>query len=313
MSAVPGAGSYTRAMDVAITGASGFIGSALAAALQASGARVRRLVRPGSELGTDGIRWDPSAGVIDAAALEGVDAVVNLAGRAIEPRRWNDDYRADILNSRVAATGLISRSVAGLTRPPAVLVSGSASGFYGDRGDEVLTEDSPGGMGFLAGVCRQWEAATAPASEAGIRVAHLRTGIVLAPDGGAMSRMLTPFKMGLGGKLGAGTQWWSWITLADEVAAIRHIIDTTTVKGPVNLTAPNPVTNADFTAALGHILGRPAKMTAPRFALRAAMGDFADEALLASQRILPRALEVGGFNFQHPALEGALRALLAKP
>ena len=299
-------------MNVVIAGSSGLIGSALTGQLVESGARVTHLVRPGKVLGPDEVRWDPTAGILDPSALEGAQAVVNLAGRPIEPRRWSDDYRADILNSRVRATSLLAKTMAALGEPPAVLVNASASGFYGDRGDEQLTEDSAPGSGFLAGVCQQWESATQPASAAGIRVVMVRTGLVLSPQGGAMGRMLPLFKLGVGGRIGPGTQWWSWIALEDEVGAIRHALDQATVRGPVNLTAPQPVTNAEFTTTLAQAVGKPAGLAVPRFALRAAMGEFADEGLLASQRILPARLEETGYQFRQPALAGAFERLLAK-
>lgn len=305
-------------MDVAITGSSGLIGSALTHALEASGAGVVRLVRPGSP-GPAGsssqarsIAWDPGAGIVDAAALEGIDAVVNLAGRAIEPRRWTQAYKDDVLNSRIQATSLIARTLAGLSNPPAVLVSASASGFYGDRGEETLTEASPGGTGFLADVCQQWEAAAGPASTAGIRVVLVRTGIVLSAAGGAMGRMLPLFKAGAGGRLGSGKQWWSWVGIDDEVGAILHAINTPALAGPVNLTSPNPVTNADFTAALAHAVKRPAALPVPKFALRAALGEFADEGLLASQRILPAKLQESAYAFASPDLPEALQQMLHK-
>lgn len=302
-------------MDVAIAGSSGLIGSALSRALQDSGARVLRLVRPGSSgpaaaQAGESVTWDPGAGTIDAASLEGVDAVVNLAGRAIEPRRWTSDYKEDVVNSRVQATALIAGTLAGLSTPPAVLVNASASGFYGDRGEETLTEASLPGTGFLADVCRRWEGATGPASTAGIRVVMLRTGIVLSPAGGAMGRMLPLFKAGAGGRLGSGKQWWSWIGIDDEVGAILHAINTPALAGPVNLTAPNPVTNAEFTTALAHALRRPAALAVPKFALRAAMGEFADEGLLASQRILPAKLQESGYTFASPDLPGAFQRML---
>lgn len=297
-------------MDVVIAGSGGLIGSKVVAALEARGDRVLRLVRPGAPPGEGRSIWDPASGSIDAGALEGCSVAVNLAGVSIGEHRWTSHLKADILESRTASTTLLATTLAGLAHPPQVLASASASGFYGDRGDEVLTETSGRGTGFLADVCAQWEAATAPAEQAGIRVAHLRTGIVLSPEGGALGRMLPIFRAGAGGRLGPGTQWWSWIDLADEVGAILHLIGAPEARGPYNLAAPAPATNAEVTHALGHVLGRPAVMAVPRFALRAAFGGFADEGLLASQRMSSQHLAATGYAFVSPDLEPALRAML---
>ncbi|MCW3044545.1 MAG: hypothetical protein JWL57_2703 [Actinobacteria bacterium] len=297
--------------DVVVGGASGLIGSALVATLQQRGRQVRRLVRPGAQGGSDTIPWDPAAGTIDAEALEGVGAVVNLAGKAVGPHRWTEAHRTEVLESRTRSTSLLAKTIAALDNPPSVLVNASASGYYGDRGDEILTEDAPPGSGFLAGVCQAWEAATAPASEAGIRVAMLRTGLVLASSGGALGAMLPIFKLGLGGKIGSGTQWWSWIDLEDEVGAILHLIDHDRASGPFNLAAPDPVTNAGFTALLAKALSRPAALTVPKFVLRTALGGFADEALLASQRLSPVKLLDSGYRFLSTDLLGALQVMLA--
>jgi uncharacterized protein (TIGR01777 family) len=297
--------------DVVVGGASGLIGSALVALLQQQGRQVRRLVRPGAQPGPDTIAWDPAADTIDAGALEGVGAVVNLAGKAIGLHRWTEAHRTEVLESRTRSTSLLAKTVAALDHPPSVLVNASASGYYGDRGDEILTEAAPPGSGFLAGVCQAWEAATAPASEAGIRVAMLRTGLVLATGGGALGAMLPIFKLGLGGKIGSGTQWWSWIDLEDEVGAIVHLIDHDQASGPFNLAAPDPVTNADFTVLLAKALSRPAALTVPKFVLRTALGGFADEALLASQRLSPVKLLESGYRFLSTDLLGALQVMLA--
>jgi hypothetical protein len=297
--------------DVVVGGASGLIGSALVASLQQRGRQVYRLVRPGAQPGPDTIAWDPAAGTIDAAALEGVGAVVNLAGKAIGPHRWTEAHRTDVLESRTRSTSLLAKTVAALDDPPSVLVNASASGYYGDRGDEILTEGAPPGTGFLAGVCQAWEAATAPASEAGIRVAMLRTGIVLGSGGGALGAMLPIFKLGLGGKIGSGTQWWSWIDLEDEVGAILHLVDHDQASGPFNLAAPDPVTNAGFTALLAKALSRPAALTVPKFVLRTALGGFADEALLASQRLSPVKLLESGYRFLSTDLLASLQVMLA--
>jgi uncharacterized protein (TIGR01777 family) len=299
--------------DVVVGGASGLIGSALVAALQQHGRQVRRLVRPETppSPGPDTIAWDPAAGTIDAGALEGAAAVVNLAGKAVGPHRWTEAHRTEVLESRTRSTSLLAKTMAAMDDPPPVLVNASASGYYGDRGDEILTEAAPPGSGFLAEVCQAWEAATAPASEAGIRVAMLRTGLVLASGGGALGAMLPIFKLGLGGKIGSGTQWWSWIDLEDEVGAILHLIDHDQALGPFNLAAPDPVTNADFTALLAKALSRPAVLTVPKFMLRTALGGFADEALLASQRLSPVKLLDSGYRFLSTDLLAALKVMLA--
>jgi uncharacterized protein (TIGR01777 family) len=300
-------------MDIAITGARGLIGTALSTSLQHDGHRVVRLVRSGAT-GSDAVAWDPAAGTIDASGLEGLDAVVHLAGEGIASRPWSDAQRRRILESRQAGTTLLAEALAGLERPPAVLLSGSAIGIYGDRGDEVLTEASAAGDDFLADVCLRWEGATAAAEAAGIRTVHLRTGIVLDAGGGALGKQLPAFKMGLGAKAGRGTQWFSWISLDDEVAAIRHLLTADTVRGPVNLTAPAPVTNAEFTDALGEALHRPTFLTLPK-ALRHlpfGVGPLVESLLFTSARVLPRSLEASGFTFAHPELAGALPEVLAR-
>lgn len=299
-------------MDIAVTGASGLIGSRLTSTLAAAGHRVVPLVRRPLKAGEDAIAWDPAAGTIDAASLEGFGAVVHLAGEGIATRRWNDEQKARIMDSRVDGTTLLSHTVAGLDRPPAVLLSGSAIGIYGNRGDEELTEHSaPGGM-FLAEVCKRWEAATATAQAAGIRVAHLRTGIVLDPHGGALAKTLPLFKLGVGGRLGPGTQWWSWIGIEDQVDAIRFLLDTD-IAGPVNLTAPNPVTNAEFTKVLGRVLGRPTLLPVPSFGPKLLLGsELAEELLFTSARVLPTVLTDAGYTFHSPDLEDALRKELNK-
>jgi uncharacterized protein (TIGR01777 family) len=297
-------------VDVAITGASGFLGSALTSSLRADGHRVLRLVRGGITNGDD-IGWDPAAGRIDAPAIEGVDAVVNLAGESIGEHRWTADQKRRILDSRARGTSVLTAAVASREHKPRVLVSASAIGYYGNRGDEILDEDSAPGDDFLADVCKTWERETRPAVEAGIRVVNLRTGIVLARHGGTLQRMLLPFRLGLGGKQGSGRQWMSWITLADHVAATRAAIDDARLTGPVNLTSPNPVTNADFAAALGRVLKRPTVLPTPMFVLKLRYGEeLIDSLLLASQRVLPSRLESAGFRFEHPVLVPALEAIL---
>jgi uncharacterized protein (TIGR01777 family) len=298
-------------MDVAVTGSTGFIGSALVEALTAAGHRPIRVVR-GTATG-DEIAWDPEAGTIDAASLEGIEGVVHLAGAGIGDHRWTDAYKLTIRRSRTNGTTLIARTLAGLAKRPSVLVSGSAVGYYGDRGDEVLDETSPPGTGFLPDVCVAWEAATAAATDAGVRVVTTRSGIVLSPHGGALKRQLPLFKLGLGGKLGTGRQWQSWITLDDEVGAILHLL-TAAVTGPVNLTAPHPVTNADFTRTLAGVLHRPSFFPVPSFGPKLVLGsELADILLFEGQRVLPRVLEDSGYSFAHPTLEEALRSLLDRP
>ncbi|MFZ4668367.1 MAG: TIGR01777 family oxidoreductase [Microthrixaceae bacterium] len=298
-------------MDIAVTGASGLIGRALTRHLTDGGHRVLRLVRPGAAGGTDTAVWDPVAGTIDAASLEGVDAVVHLAGEGIAEKKWTVEQKARILDSRVDGTTLLATTLAGLEAKPAVFLSGSAIGFYGDTGDRPTDESGPAGTDFPASVCVAWEAAAAPAVDAGIRTAFLRTGIVMSTDGGALAKQLPFFKMGLGGRAGSGRQYQSWITLNDEVRAIEFLLDAD-VAGPVNLTAPNPSTNSEFTKMLGKVLGRPTTIL-PMFGPRLLYGrELADSLLLTSQRIVPAALTDAGFAFDDPELEGALRSVLGR-
>ncbi|MCO5996464.1 TIGR01777 family oxidoreductase [Actinoallomurus rhizosphaericola] len=294
-------------MQIAITGSTGLIGQALVRALRDEGLTVLRLVRrrPAAD---DEVRWDPF-GEVDTASLEGVDVVVHLAGAGIGDRRWTDCYKQEIRDSRIEGTRTLCRALAALDDPPSLLVSSSAVGYYGCTGDRTVDEDSPPGEGFLADVCRDWEAATAPAAEAGIRVVIPRTGVVLAREGGTLGRMLPLFRAGLGGRLGSGRQWFSWITLADEVAALRFLIGGP-LEGPVNLTAPEPVTNAAYTTALGRALHRPTPFAVPPFALRLALGGLADEGVLVSQRVLPARLTAAGFGFRYPDLASALAGIL---
>ena len=295
-------------MQVAITGSSGLIGSALKGALEGAGHTAIPVVR--STPGPGEIGWHPSDGSIDAAAFEGIDAVVNLAGAGIGDQRWNDERKRIVLESRTSSTSLLATTLAGLDHGPRVLLSGSAIGYYGDRGDEVLTEQSGPGDGFLSEVCVAWEGAAQPAVDAGIRTAFLRTGIVQSPDGGALAKTLLPFKLGVGGRLGSGTQWWSWISIDDEVRAIMHLL-TSQLSGPVNLTAPNPVRNQDYTKALGHELGRPTLFPIPRFGPKLLLGaELAETLLYQSQRVLPAALEADGFRFHHTTIEDCLAAVL---
>jgi len=297
-------------VDVAISGASGLIGSALSTSLRADGHRVLRLSR-GGVTGVDTIGWDPETGRIDAPALEGVDAVVHLAGEGIGEHRWTDEQKQKIRDSRVRGTATIAGAIASRERKPRVFVSGSAIGYYGNRGDEVLTEQSAPGDDYLAQVCVAWEAETAIAAEAGVRTVLTRTGIVLAAHGGALASMLLPFKLGIGGRQGPGTQWMSWIALADEIGAIRHAIEHDALRGPVNLVAPNPVTNAEFAHALGKALHRPAVLPTPLLPLKLRFGgELVETLLLVSQRGAPAQLEATGYRFTFSSLDAALSAVL---
>lgn len=296
---------------VAITGASGFIGSALAASFRRDGWRVLSLVR-GPPSSGDEVSWDPAGGMIDAPALAGISALVHLAGENIDGR-WTDAKKREIRDSRLQGTELIARTLASLPSPPDVLVSGSAVGYYGaDRGDEVLTEESSPGDDFLGRLGVEWEAATAPASEAGIRVVQPRLGMVLDRRGGALRRMLLPFQLGVGGRMGSGRQWMSWITLHDAVRAYRFLLERTDLTGAVNAVAPQPVTNAEFTRAFGSALGRPTLMVVPAAGLRAFFGEMAEGTILASQRVHPRKLLEADFAFEHPRIDAAFTALLAR-
>ena len=298
-------------MRIAITGSTGLIGSALSEHLVGDGHAVVPVVRRAA--GPDEIGWDPSAGRLDASDLAGVDAVVHLAGAGISGRRWSDEYKRVLLDSRVEGTTLLAARLAELgVAGPRVLVSASAIGYYGDRGDEVLDESSPRGDGFLAEICRAWEAATAAASDAGLRVAHIRTGIVLTPKGGALKKMLPLFKLGAGGRFGDGRQWMSWISLTDQVRAIAHLL-TSAVDGPANLTAPAPVRNSDFARILGEVLRRPTWLPVPEFGPKLLLGgELADALLFDGQRVHPTVLAGDGFTFDHPDLESALRAELGR-
>jgi uncharacterized protein (TIGR01777 family) len=299
-------------VDVAVTGSGGLIGRALVRRLQEGGHRVRRVVRSGGE-GPDAVRWDPMVGTIDASALAGVDAVVNLGGEGIGDHRWTEAQKRRIRDSRVTGTTVLAEAMAALEPRPSVLLNASAVGYYGDRGDEVLTEASGPGTGFLSEVVQAWEGATRPAAAAGIRTACFRTGIVLAADGGALAKQLPLFRFGLGGRLGSGTQWLPWIALEDEVGAIVHLL-TADVEGPVNLAAPDPVTNATFTEVLGRVLGRPTFLAAPAFGPRLLLGrELADELLFSSARMVPEKLRASGYQFALPELEGALRSVLDRP
>jgi len=299
-------------MKVAITGASGFVGGALVPFLTTGGHEVVRLVRRAPRA-KDEARWDPEAGEIDAAALEGVDAVVNLSGENLAGGRWTESRKALLRSSRLEPTRLLARTLAGLKRKPKVLVSTSAIGVYGSRGDAWVTEKDPPADDFLGRLSSDWEKAAAPAAEAGIRVVHPRIGMVLSPAGGALGKMLPPFRAGLGGVLGPGTQYMSWIAMDDLLGVIHHLLDRPDVAGPVNTVAPEPVTNAVFTKTLGRVLGRPTIAPAPAFALRLAFGEMADATLLSSTRVRPGRLLATGYRFRFPDLESALRHVLGRP
>jgi uncharacterized protein len=297
-------------MRVAISAASGLIGSALAADLSVDGVEVVRLVRRAARA-ADEISWDPraTAGGLDPAALAGVAAVVHLSGAPIATGRWTAARKAELRASRIASTTTLASAIAAAAPAPGVLLCASAIGFYGDTGERTVDESSPGGTGFLAELVRDWEAAADPARAAGTRVATFRSGVVLAASGGMLGRLLPPFRLGLGAKVGSGKQYFSWISLTDEVRAIRFLLDSAGASGPFNLTAPKPVTNAEFTRALAKALGRPAVLGLPAAALRAALGEVASE-LLGSARVVPTRLQEAGFRFAHPDIATALAALL---
>jgi uncharacterized protein (TIGR01777 family) len=298
-------------MKILVTGASGLIGTALVSSLTSSGHEVTRLVRRQPNPGEQAAHWDPIAGSIDARALEGLDAVVHLAGENIA-ERWTAAKKARIRDSRVKGTQLLCETLTRLSSPPKVLVSASAIGYYGDRGEETLTDDSPPGRAFLSEVCRAWEAATEPARQHGLRVVQLRLGVVLSAAGGALAKMLPPFRLGLGGVLGSGQQYMSWIALDDVVSAIQHALVTDALQGPTNAVAPQAVTNQEFTKTLGKVLGRPTAIPLPAFAARLMFGEMADELLLASTRVQPTKLLASGYQFRYPELEAALQHVLAR-
>jgi uncharacterized protein (TIGR01777 family) len=297
-------------MHVLVTGATGFLGSRLVASLQKEGHRVTRLVRRSPQAGE--ALWNYQERQIDVEQLATADAVIHLAGESIAEGRWNDAKKRRIRESRELGTRFLAESIARLPRRPQVLASASAIGYYGDRGDEQLTEDSPPGQGFLPEVCQAWEAACRPATEAGVRVVNVRIGVVLDKRGGALAKMLLPFKLGAGGRVGSGRQWWSWIALEDLIRVFQTALANERLTGPINGTAPQPVTNREFTKTLGKVLGRPTVFPMPAFAARLALGEMANDLLLASARVLPKRLKENVFQFQHPELEGALRSVLGK-
>ncbi len=296
---------------IAITGASGLIGTALASHLTAAGDRVIRFTRTGASTDST-IAWDPAAGRIDADRLRGVDAVVHLAGAGIGDKRWTDDYKREILESRTKSTALLAAAMADFADGPKVMLSGSAIGYYGASLDAEFDESSPAGDGFLADVCVQWERSAEPAVAAGVRTAYLRTGIVLSPRGGALKKLLPLFKLGAGGRMGSGRQWQSWISIDDEVAAIDHLLRND-VRGAVNLTAPQPVSQAEFTRVLAKVVKRPALLPVPSFGPKLLLGsELADALLFTGQKVMPKALEASGYSFRHRDLESALRHLLKR-
>ena len=292
-------------MKILISGSSGLIGRALTAALEGEGHETAALVRP-SSASSDGVRWDPDAGTIDAAALEGFDAVIHLAGENIADRRWTDERKARIRDSRVRGTALLADALAGLDRKPRAMLCASAAGYYGDRGGETLSDGAAPGAGFLAETTREWEEAAKPAVDAGIRVVNLRIGIVLSPSGGMLKRVLPIFRMGLGGKLGDGSQYMSWAAMPDLTRAIAWTLELDDIAGGVNVSSPFPITNAEFTRALGKALNRPALFAVPAFALRLAQGELAD-AVLSSVRMSPDRLLASGFEFRYADIESALK------
>ncbi len=300
--------------NIAITGATGLIGQALIPALSADGHRVRKITR--SPSGPDDIGWDPTAGRLDSARLEGLDSVIHLAGESIAGARWTDEKKRRIMESRIKGTTLLAETLARLKRPPRSLLSASAIGIYGDRGSEILTEQSGIRTGretfFVERVGHAWEAATEPAETAGIRVVRTRFGLILSSKGGALPPMMRPFQFGVGGRIGSGRQYMSWIAIDDVVGAITHAVISESLRGPVNVTAPNPVTNAEFSETLARVLHRPNLFTVPPAALRLLLGEMADELILASARVIPERLRESGYRFQFTFLEEGLRQVLGK-
>ena len=298
--------------QIIITGASGLVGRRLSRELQEAGAQVIAAVRRPVQDSAREIHWQPDAGRIDTARIEGVDAVVHLAGENIAGGRWTEAFKQKIRESRLRGTRLVAEAIAGCRAKPQVFVCASAIGYYGDRGDETLSEASAPGSDFLAEVCREWEAACQPARDAGVRVVNVRIGVVLSPEGGALKQMLTPFKLGVGGKVGSGQQYMSWVAIDDVAGAIRFLVAKPQATGPVNVVAPRAVKNVEFTKTLGRVLKRPTIVPAPAFALRLAFGEMADALLLSSTRVVPQALTAAGYQFRQPELAAALRHLLGK-
>ena len=298
-------------MKILVSGSHGLVGKALTHSLTDDGHEVVRLVRRERNFGSPEVEWHPDQGRIDATHLEGIDAVVHLAGDNIAAGRWTAQKKRTIRESRVHGTSLLSDTLASLSQPPSVFISASAIGFYGNRGDESLTEQSPPGNDFLANVCVDWEAATKSAVEKGIRTAHARFGVILDSHEGALAKMLPPFRVGIGGKVGDGKQWMSWIALNDVIGGLKFLLEDKSIDGPVNFVAPNPVTNAEFTSTLGRVLSRPTIFPMPAFAARLAFGEMADALLLTGQRVLPARAQSGGYQFRYSTVEPALRAALS--
>ena len=297
-------------MNILVSGSSGLVGSSLVSSLSSDGHSVIRLVRSEPAAGEAEVHWNPESGKVDIERLEGLGAVVHLAGENIAAGRWAPERKARIRDSRVKGTRLLCESLADLAQPPRVLVCSSAIGYYGNRSQEILNEESASGSGFLAEVCREWEAAAEPAIQGGIRVVNLRIGVVLSAAGGALAKMLFPFRMGAGGRIGSGRQYMSWVALDDVVGAIQHALITDALQGAINVVAPHPVTNREFTKILGRVLGRPTLFSMPAFAARLAFGEMGDELLLGSTRVEPVRLLATEYQFRHPDLENALRHLL---
>lgn len=299
-------------MRILLAGVSGLVGARLLPALKAAGHEPLRLVRDRSRVSADSAFWDPAKGELDPALVSRCEAVFNLAGDSVAEGRWTEQKKARIRESRVATTGTLARAVAAAERRPQCFINASATGYYGDRGSELLDENSPSGSGdFLSGVCRDWEAATQAAVAAGVRVVTARFGIILSGQGGALKKMLTPFRLGVGGKIGSGNQYMSWIAIDDVIGALLHALHTATLSGPMNVVVPDAVTNAEFTRTLGSVLHRPTLFPMPAFAARLAFGQMADELLLSSQRVVPKKLIESGYHFQYPDLAGALKHVLA--
>lgn len=299
-------------MKILLSGSHGLVGTALTKSLEADGHEVRPLVRYATGYGSHDIEWSPERYSIAMSRIEGFEAIIHLAGESIAEGRWTDERKQLIRESRVKGTRLISESIVTLKDPPKTLLSASAIGYYGNRGDELLTEESAPGDDFLADVCVEWEEATREAREKGIRTANLRFGIILDQKGGALAKMLPPFRMGVGGRIGDGKQWMSWIALDDVVGAIKFVLTKQSLAGPINFVAPNPVRNAQFTKTLGRVISRPTIFPIPAFGVRLAFGEMADALLLASQRVEPARLKEGGYPFQYPQLEAALRHVLGQ-
>lgn len=299
-------------MDIAIAGSSGFIGTAVSSLLRERGHTVRPMLRPSSEPRAGGIRWNPAGGTVDAAALDGVDAVLNLAGTSIGAQRWTAKQKAEMSQSRLQSTGVLATAIAAMSRPPRVFVSASAAGYYGERGDEIVVEEDPAPEGlFLSELTQRWEAAAAPAAAAGVRTVITRTGIVLGASGGLLKPLLPLFKLGLGARLGNGKQWMPWISIRDQARALVFLLEHETADGPYNICAPEQATNADFTANLAAALGRPAFLFVPHFVLSTVFGDdAADQAFCVSTKMIPARLQSLGFTFEDPAMAAAMPSIL---